>query len=303
MYKSDAPPHDNSAIADANGMKICYETFGDPANPPIVLIMGLAAQMVVWDEDFCELLASKGYFVIRFDNRDMGHSSRVPSEGPTPTMPEIFSALLTGKQFQVPYTLRDLALDTTGLMDALGIESANIVGLSMGGMIAQELAINFPGRVRTLTSIMSSTGDPSLPPATPPAVAVLTRELPADKAGYVESYVKAWAVLNGDQLPFNAERTARTAALSFDRGLNREGVSRQMLAIIASGNRTEALGTVQLPTLVIHGTNDPLVPPEAGHATARAVAGAKLVLVEGMGHTLPREAWPQIVDAIADHAR
>jgi pimeloyl-ACP methyl ester carboxylesterase len=173
----------------------------------------------------------------------------------------------------------------------------------MGGMIAQELAVHFPERVRTLTSIMSSTGDPSLPQATPPALAVLTRELPPDKDGYVQSYVRAWAVLNGDQLPFNAERTAWTAALSYDRGLNPSGVARQMLAIIASGNRTEALGSLDVPALVIHGTNDPLVPPEAGRATARAIPGAKLELIEGMGHTLPRQVWPQIADAIAAHAR
>jgi pimeloyl-ACP methyl ester carboxylesterase len=301
MPTNDAPPRES--LADANGTTICYEAFGDPANPPLVLIMGLAAQMVVWDVDFCEQLAAKGYRVIRFDNRDMGHSSRAITDGPVPTMPEIFAAQLSGKPIPIPYTLRDLARDTTGLMDALGIEAAHIVGLSMGGMIAQELAINFPERVRTLTSIMSSTGDPSLPPATPAAVAVLTREVPTDKDGYVESYVKAWAVLNGDQLPFDVARTTWTAALSFDRGLNRDGVSRQMLAIFASGNRTKALGDVRLPTLVIHGTNDPLVPPEAGHATARAVPGATLVLVEGMGHTLPRQAWPQIIDAIAAHAR
>jgi pimeloyl-ACP methyl ester carboxylesterase len=301
MSTNDAPPHER--LADANGTTICYEAFGDPANPPLVLIMGLAAQMVVWDVDFCEQLAAKGYRVIRFDNRDMGHSSRAVSNGPVPTMPEIFAAQLSGKSIPIPYTLRDLARDTTGLMDALGIETAHIVGLSMGGMIAQELAINFPERARTLTSIMSSTGDPTLPPATPAAVAVLTREVPTDKDGYVESYVKAWAVLNGDQLPFDVERTTQTAALSFDRGLNRDGVSRQMLAILASGNRTAALGSVRLPTLVIHGTNDPLVPPEAGRATARAIPGATLVLVEGMGHTLPRQAWPQIIDAIAAHAR
>jgi pimeloyl-ACP methyl ester carboxylesterase len=259
--------------------------------------------MVVWDDDFCELLASKGYRVIRFDNRDMGLSSHYEGDEATPAMNEIFAAQFSGKQLRIPYTLRDLATDTTGLMDALGIETAHVVGLSMGGMIAQELAINFPERLRTVTSIMSSTGDPSLPPPTPAAMAVLGRVPPDDKEGYVESYVNAWSVLNGDQLPFDRVRTAGTAARSYDRGVNRPGVSRQMLAIIASGNRTAKLGEVSLPALVIHGTNDPLVPPEAGHATARAIPGAKLELVEGMGHTLPREAWQQIVDAIAAHAQ
>ena len=287
---------------DANGIRICYESFGNPAGPPLLLIMGLAAQMVVWDDDFCMLLASKGYRVIRFDNRDVGEATRLDG-APAPTMTEIFSAPYTGKPLPASYTLQDLARDTTGLMDALGIQSAHVVGLSMGGMIAQELAINFPDRVRTLTSIMSSTGDPSLPQATPPALAVLARDIPRERSGYVENYVSAWRVLNGDQLPFDAERTAFTAGRSFDRGINPPGVSRQMLAIIASGNRTAKLANVELPALVIHGTNDQLVPVEAGHATARAIPGAKLELVEGMGHTLPRPAWPQIVNAIAEHAR
>jgi pimeloyl-ACP methyl ester carboxylesterase len=302
MNRSDVFVQTGMAKARANGIELCYQTFGDPADPPLLLIMGLAAQMVVWDEDFCELLATKGYRVIRFDNRDIGESTWV-KDGPAPTMSEVLTMPFTGKKIPVAYTLRDMAGDTAGLLEALGYDSAHVVGLSMGGMIAQELAVHFPERVRTLTSIMSSTGDPSLPQATPAALAVLSRELPPDKDGYVQSYVRAWAVLNGDLLPFNAERTARTASISFDRGLNPAGVARQMLAIISSGNRTEALGSLDVPALVIHGTNDPLVPPEAGHATARAIPGAKLELVEGMGHTLPRQIWPQIADAIAAHAR
>jgi pimeloyl-ACP methyl ester carboxylesterase len=287
--------------ARANGLDLCYESFGDPADPPMLLIMGLAAQMVVWDDDFCALLASKGFRVIRFDNRDMGLSTKLHGAA-APTMMEIMTAQFSGKQLEPVYALRDLAADSVALLEALGISSAHIVGLSMGGMIAQEIAINFPEHVRTLTSIMSSTGDPALPQATPPAVAVLTRPPQTEKEPYVASYVQAWGVLNGDLLPFDEKRTAATAALSFDRGINPAGVSRQMLAIIASGNRTEKLASVDIPTLVIHGTNDPLVPPEAGHATARAIPGAKLVLIEGMGHTLPRQAWPEIVDAIAQHA-
>jgi pimeloyl-ACP methyl ester carboxylesterase len=301
MNQGDLHVDGGGAIARANGIDICYETFGKSTDPPLVLIMGLAAQMVVWDVDFCELLASKGFFVIRFDNRDMGYSTKF-SDLPTPSMMEIMTASFTGKKLDAPYTLRDLAADTVGLMDALGLETANIVGLSMGGMIAQELAINFPGRVRTLTSIMSTTGDPSLPPATPAALGVLTRPPQTERQPYVESYVAAWAVLHGDQHPFDASRTAATAALSFDRGLNPSGVSRQMLAIIDSGNRTEKLAALDVPALVIHGTIDPLVPHEAGRATAKAIPGAKLMLVEGMGHTLPRQVWPEIADAIAHHA-
>jgi pimeloyl-ACP methyl ester carboxylesterase len=293
---------DKSAIADANGIKICYEPFGNPADPPMMLIMGLAAQMVTWDEDFCELLASKGYYVVRFDNRDMGKSTRF-DDSPTPGMMDIFAASFSGKPLPPVYTLRDCALDTTSLMEALGFKTAHIVGLSMGGMIAQELAINFPERVRTLTSIMSTTGDPTLPQATPPALAVITRETPTDRAGYIDSYVKAWAVINGDKVPFDVERTTLTAGRCYDRGINPAGVARQMMAILDSGNRTERLGNVKLSTLVIHGTNDPLVPPEGGKATAAAIPGAKLVLIDGMGHTLPRQIWPEVVEAIAEHAR
>jgi pimeloyl-ACP methyl ester carboxylesterase len=301
MNPSDVNTQGGSTIVRANGIDICYESFGKASDPPLVLIMGLAAQMIVWEDDFCELLASKGFHVIRFDNRDMGLSTRF-SEAATPSMIEIMTAQFTGKKLEGPYALRDLAADTVGLLDALGFETANIVGLSMGGMIAQEIAINFPARVRTLTSIMSSTGDPSLPPATPAALGVLTRPPQTEKGPYVESYVSAWAVLNGDQLPFDAAKTTATAALGFDRGINPPGVARQMLAIIASGDRTEKLAAVNIPTLVIHGTIDPLVPPEAGHATARAIPGAKLLLVEGMGHTLPRKTWPEVADAIAHHA-
>jgi len=291
-----------SAFADANGIRICYESFGDPAAPPIMLIMGLAAQMVVWDDDFCTLLAARGFHVVRFDNRDMGESTRFDDRA-APTMAQIFAASFAGKPLTPVYTLRDMAADTVGLMDALGLETANIVGLSMGGMIAQEVALSFPQRVRTLTSIMSSTGDPSLPQATPAAVAVITRDSPPDKEGYVASYVQAWSVINGDLIAFDVDRTAYTAGRSYDRGPNPAGVSRQMLAILDSGNRTERLQKLDVPALVIHGTNDPLVPPDAGRATARAIPGAKLVLIEGMGHTLPRSIWPQIVDAIAAHAR
>ncbi len=212
---------------------------------------------------------------------------------------------------EVMYAARALQAGARGYVsknaspDELRVALGRVIegGRYVESEIAQELAVHFPERVRTLTSIMSSTGDPSLPQATPAALAVLSRDVPPDKDGYVASYVRSWAVLNGDLLPFNAERTARTASTSFDRGINPAGVARQMLAIISSGNRTGALGSLDVPTLVIHGTNDPLVPVEAGHATARAVPGAKLDLVEGMGHTLPRQTWPQIADAIAAHAR
>jgi pimeloyl-ACP methyl ester carboxylesterase len=291
----------SAAFVPANGIQLCYETFGDRANSPLVLIMGLATQMIVWDDEFCALLAARGFWVIRFDNRDIGMSTRF-SKARTPRLAELMLAQATRIKFRVPYTLRDMAADTVGLMDALGIRSVHIVGASMGGMIAQELAILYPARMRSLTSIMSSTGDPKLPGPKPRALAVLAKKVPLNRAGYVREYVHTWSVLAGDHFPFDAERTARQGAAAYDRGINPPGVARQMMAIIASGNRRKALRSVRVPTLVIHGTADPLVPDDAGRDTALTIPGARLLLIEGMGHSFPREVWPRIIDAIAKHA-
>jgi len=291
----------SAAFVPANGIQLCYETFGDPANPPMVLIMGLAAQMIIWDDEFCTQLAARGFWVVRFDNRDIGMSTRFP-KARTPRLAELMLAQATRIKFRVPYTLRDMAADTIGLMDALGIRSAHVVGASMGGFIAQELAILYPSRLRSMTSIMSSTGDPKLPGPTPRALAVLAKKVPLDREGYIREYVHTWSVLAGDHFPFNAERTARQGAASYDRGINPAGVARQMLAIIASGNRRKALRNVKVPTLVIHGTADPMVPDDGGRDTALTIPGARLLLIEGMGHSFPREVWPRIIDAIAKHA-
>jgi len=292
----------SAAFVPANGIQLCYETFGDRANPPLVLIMGLATQMIVWDDEFCALLAARGFWVVRFDNRDIGMSTRFP-KARTPRLAELILAQATRIKFRVPYTLRDMAADTVGLMDALGIRSAHVVGASMGGMIAQELAILYPSRVRTMTSIMSSTGDPKLPGPKPRALAVLSKKIPLDRDGYIREYVHTWSVLAGDHFPFDSERTARQGAASYDRGINPPGVARQMMAIIASGNRRKALRGVTVPTLVIHGTADPLVPDDGGRDTALTIPGARLLLIEGMGHSFPREVWPRIIDAIAAHAQ
>jgi pimeloyl-ACP methyl ester carboxylesterase len=246
--------------------------------------------------------AGRGFWVVRFDNRDIGMSTRFP-KARTPRLAELILAQATRIKFRVPYTLRDMAADTVGLMDALGIRSAHVVGASMGGMIAQELAVLYPSRVRTLTSIMSSTGDPKLPGPKPRALAVLSKKIPLDRDGYVREYVHTWSVLAGDHFPFDPERTARQGAASYDRGINPPGVARQMMAIIASGNRRKALRGVTVPTLVIHGTADPLVPDDGGRDTALTIPGAQLLLIEGMGHSFPREVWPRIIDAIAAHAQ
>jgi pimeloyl-ACP methyl ester carboxylesterase len=293
--------HSRAAFAPANGIRLCYQEFGDPSHPPMVLIMGLGMQMLCWDDDFCELLAARGFRVIRFDNRDMGESTMFPSAR-TPSLAELIFSQMTRLRFRVPYTLRDMAADTAGLMDALGIASAHLVGASMGGMIAQEFAIDYPGRVRSLTSLMSSTGDPKLPGPQPKAMAALGKKTPLDRAGFIHRYVETWSVIAGNGFPFDPERMARQGAASYDRGINPPGVARQLLAIVASGNRKSRLRDVRVPALVIHGTRDPLVPFAAGADTAGTIPGAELLAIDGMGHWMPREVWPRIVDAIARHA-
>ena len=294
--------HTPPAFANANGLKLCYDTFGEASAPPLLLIMGLAAQMVAWDDEFCTLLAERGFRVIRFDNRDIGLSSRIDSAG-VPDVSAAFMAAMQGKPVPTPpYLLTDMAADAIGLLDALELRSAHVVGASMGGAIAQTLAIHHPARLRTLTSIMATTGEPGLPPPTADALAVLFKPTPTDQAGYFDSYVQTWKVLRAGSFPLDEARDLARAGLNFSRGLNPAGVARQLVAILASGSRKQALGAVRVPTLVIHGDLDPLVPLACGLDTAESVPGAKLLVVPGMGHALPISKWPQIVDAIAAHA-
>jgi pimeloyl-ACP methyl ester carboxylesterase len=254
-------------------------------------------QMIGWDEEFYMALATRGYWVIRFDNRDVGLSTRFNEAG----VPNIL-ALMQGEAIQTPYSLGDMADDTVGLLDALEIDSAHVVGVSMGGMIAQMITIHHPDRVRTLTSIMSSTGDPGLPPPKPEAAAILVTPVSTDRASYIEQTVLTWRVLNGPVLPFDEERTRERAGRFFDRGLSPVGVARQLAAILASGSRKEALKTVTTPTLVVHGDADPLVPVEGGIDTADTIPGAELMIIEGMGHDLPPSVAPQVIEAIVRHA-
>jgi pimeloyl-ACP methyl ester carboxylesterase len=289
------------AIARANGIELCFDTFGDHQAPPLLLIMGLAAQMIAWDDEFCAQLAERGYRVVRFDNRDVGLSTRFTEAG-LPDVMSAFAAAMQGKPVAAPYTLRDMAADAVGLMDTLGIDAAHVVGASMGGAIGQTLAIHHPSRLRSLTSIMATTGAPGLPPPTPEAMAVLFKPTPLDQAGYFESYVQTWKVLRGGSFPLDEARDLARAGQNFARGLNPAGVARQLAAILASGSRKQALGEVTVPTLVIHGDADPLVPMACGVDTANSVPGAKLLIVKGMGHALPISMWPQIIEAIAAHA-
>jgi pimeloyl-ACP methyl ester carboxylesterase len=285
----------------ANGITLEYDEFGERSKPPLLLIMGLGAQMIWWDEQFCRRLAARGYRVIRFDNRDVGRSTKLDDACPDPA--PLLAQALSGQRVAPPYTLRDMAADSVGLLDALGIGSAHVVGASMGGMIAQRMAIHFPERVRSLTSIMSTTGNPALPPGDPKVMAVMTSARPTDPAGAIDFAVGIWKALHGPGFPFDQTRVRELVIESAQRSTHLLGQPRQLLAIIADGDRREALRRLQVPTLVIHGDGDPLVPFAGGKDTADNVPGARLVLVAGMGHEVPQGAWPRIIDEIDGHAR
>ncbi|HTY16638.1 MAG TPA: alpha/beta fold hydrolase [Myxococcota bacterium] len=287
--------------ARANRIEIEYESIGDPEDPPLLLVMGLGAQMILWPDEFCEALADRGHHVVRFDNRDAGLSTRLDPAG----LPDVMGALgavAQGRPVDAPYRLSDMAADAAGLLDALDLPSAHVVGASMGGMIAQTLAIEHPARVRTLTSIMSTTGDPSLPQARPEAMAMLLTPPPTERAAAIEHGVRLWRTIGSPGFAFDEAEVRAMAGRTFDRGPSPAGTARQLVAILASGSRRDALAAVRAPTLVIHGAADPLIPVDAGRATAAAVPGAELLEIEGMGHDLPRALWPTLVDAIAKHA-
>jgi pimeloyl-ACP methyl ester carboxylesterase len=286
------------AQLDVNGLRIEYDHFGDRGARPLLLVMGLGAQMLLWEEEFCRALAERGHFVVRFDNRDVGLSSKLDAAG-VPNVFELMQRVVAGQQPEVPYTLDDMADDAAGLLDALGLESAHVCGASMGGMIAQTLAIRHPRRVRSLTSIMSTTGNPELPPAAPEAMAVLMSPPPATRAEAVEHHLKAWRVIGSPGFALDEARIRERGGVLYDRCFHPAGTARQLAAILAHGSRRQALAAVSAPCLVIHGAADPLVPLAGGRDTAEAIPGAELLVIEGMGHDLPPEVWPRIVEAIA----
>jgi pimeloyl-ACP methyl ester carboxylesterase len=293
--------HQPPQIARANGLDLCYEIFGDADAEPLLLIMGLGAQMILWDDEFCRQLAARGFRVIRFDNRDIGKSSQL-SGGGRLTPLELLKLRFLRIPVYAPYKLYDMAQDVVGLMDALKIKSAHLVGASMGGMIAQEVAISFPERVRSLTSIMSTTGNPKVPPPTREATGMLMAPPVATRDEYIVRFAQTWKVLRVGHFPEDEAQDRARAERSFERGLNPAGVGRQLRAILASGSRKARLAAVKAPTLVIHGTVDPLVRPEGGKDTAASIPGAKLLMIDGMGHALPIPMWPQIIGAIDQHA-
>jgi pimeloyl-ACP methyl ester carboxylesterase len=279
------------------GVTLCYETFGDPDDPPLLLVMGLATQMIAWPDEFCEALAERSFWVVRFDNRDIGRSTHFDFRPPS------IMQMLTRRIPEEQYSLSDMAEDAAVLLRELDLAPAHVVGASMGGMIAQVLAAEHPETVRSLTSIMATTGSRW---HGQPALAVyrhLLRPPPRDREGYIERSAEVFGLVGSTGFDRDEQYVRERAGLSYDRGFDVRAGARQLGAIVASGDRTEALRRIEVPTLVIHGTVDKMVRPSGGRATARAIPGARLMMVEGMGHDLPRGAWPQIVDAITEHAR
>jgi pimeloyl-ACP methyl ester carboxylesterase len=280
----------------ANGISLEYDTFGDPSRPALLLVMGLGAQMTLWDEEFCQLLADKGFHVIRFDNRDIGLSQALDH------LPVDAAAVLAGDGSSAPYKLSDMAADAAALLTELGIDRAHVVGASMGGMIVQELLIRHSDRLLSACSIMSTTGDPAVGHSTPEAMAALQAPAPqtAEEAG--EASVNAAKAIGSPGFPLDEDKARARGVAAFERSRRPMGFLRQFAAIIASGDRTEGLRTVKVPTLVIHGEADPLLDVSGGKATAAAIPDSRLLIIPGMGHDLPPGAWPEIVDAIADNA-
>ena len=276
---------------------VAFERFGDPSAPPVLLIMGGGAQMIHWPEGFCAELVDRGLHVIRFDNRDAGRSTHF-IHAPAPDV----KATGEGDLSSVSYTLADMAADTVGLLDALGIAAAHVVGTSLGGMVAQTIAIEHPHRVRSLTSIMSTTGDLAVGHADLAALGSIGPP-PKDRQSYVDWRVRAMRAVGSPGFTFDEAGVAERAGRAFDRGDDPVGMLRQAVAVIASGDRTDRLRALRVPTLVVHGAADKMCDVSGGRATAAAIPGAKLVIFEGMGHSLPRELWPDLAGHIADLVR
>lgn len=279
------------------GITLCYETFGEEADPPLLLIMGLGMQMLGWPDDFCRQLAERGFYVVRFDNRDAGRSTQIKGRPPS------VGQLMRRRISPVLYTLTDMAEDAAGLLRELGLRPAHVVGASMGGMIAQTLAAEHPASVRSLVSIMSNTGSRW---SGQPSLAIyryFLSQAPSDREGYIDRTVKVFTAIGSRGLPQDTERHRDIAARSWDRGFDPSASGRQLGAILASGDRTKRLRSIAAPTLVIHGSKDPMVSRSGGRATTRAIPGAQMLTIDGMGHDLPEAAWPQILDAITANAQ
>jgi pimeloyl-ACP methyl ester carboxylesterase len=284
-------------LCTVGDVELCYERFGDPRDPALLLVMGLGTQMLGWHDDFCTQLAGRGFHVIRFDNRDIGRSSRLSHIEP-PTLRQ----LLRRDKAAAGYTLADMADDAVGILDCLGIERAHVAGASMGGMIAQTIAIRHPDRVLSLASIMSNTGgrwrgQPGLR-----IYPIFLRRPPRGRDAYVEHTVRLYRTIGSTGFDREEDDLREIAARGFDRGVDAAGSARQLAAIVAAHDRTPELRELQMPTVVVHGTADRMVSPSGGRATAKAIPDARLVLIDGLGHDLPRGVWPQLLEAISGNA-
>jgi pimeloyl-ACP methyl ester carboxylesterase len=291
------PTASGELTARLGNVKLCYETFGSPESPPLLLVMGLGSQMILWDDEFCELLAARGFWVIRFDNRDVGRST-ILRDAPVPKRWQ----LATRDPRGAAYSLDEMAHDAVGLLDDLGISAAHVVGASMGGMIAQLLAVNHPDRLLSLVSIMSTTGNRRVGRPRPRLALRMLRPARRDREGYIEDHIETYRAIGSKRFEFEEEHKRQRAGRCFDRGVHPAGAARQMAAIVSAPDRTRSLAGVRVPTTVVHGDADPLVDVSGGRATAKAIPDAELVIIPGMGHDLPRELWPQIIDAITETA-
>lgn len=278
--------------ARLGNIEVCYETFGERSQPALLLVMGLNSQMVLWEDEFCEKLADRGFWVVRYDNRDCGRST-ILRDAPIPKRWQ----LLVRHPRCATYSLDDMADDAVGLLDELGVEQAHVVGASMGGMIAQCLAIGHPERVRSLVSIMSTTGNRRVGRPSPSVVSLLVRRVPRDREGYIRDFVATWKTI-GSRAYHDPPRLREMAERSYERGIHPAGSARQLAAIVTAGDRTPALRKLGIPATVIHGDADPLINPSGGRATAAAIPGARLVMLPGMGHDMPPQFWEQILDEI-----
>jgi len=289
------------AKVTANGIQIEYETFGNSSGRPLLLIIGLGGQMTQWDDDLCKDLVKRGHYIIRFDNRDVGLSTKFDEAG-VPNLGETIGKIIQGEKIKPPYTLDDMADDAVGLLEALGIGKAHVCGMSMGGMIAQTIAIRHLPHVLSLISIYSTTGNPELPQPKPEILRLLATPPPSEREANIEHMLGVFKTIAGPGFPLDEKWTRKIMAENYDRCFYPQGMVRQLVAILTQVNRGPALSSVNVPALVVHGTDDPLVPVEGGKDTAKVISGAQLMLINGMGHDLPHGgAWPRIVEAIAAH--
>lgn len=284
---------------NVNEIEIEYETFGNPESKPILLIAGLGSQLIAWSEEICKMFVDKDFFVIRYDNRDVGLSTKFEEAG-IPNMMEIATAYNQGEKPKVPYTLEDLADDAVGLLSALNIKKAHICGASMGGMIAQIIAYRHPYRILTLTVIMSTTGNPLLPQGKPEVIAAFFAPVPSDRKSYIEEMVKRDSLIYGN-FEYDVSKGREYRTKEFDRNYYPEGIARQMAAMAVPGNIQPFISAIKAPTLVIHGKEDPFNSIEAGKEIASNITGAELILVEGMGHSFPRDILEKLINAIVNH--